>query len=325
MTTSTGARTSWSVAPALDTTVAAFMTAARAAVTPRSPPMWVPANLQLRRDHRLIVGQQQCDWSMPEPVHINDPAPTTIAMTSAMVSTMAERRRAATIRARVTPAAAPAMPAGAPQVPTQAASARCRERHHPQIGEASPNEACIGKLPIPPALKEEPVNHRSARLPQACCVRALTPGRAARSGRTSWAPIPSTSCSSSIRLNRPCCCRHVRMAPAVTGPIPGSPRAAPGWRGSDRVSPSLRPLPCAGRASISHFPRRIASGTDHHLLAVGKRLCQVQLTRVGSPCEPTCCIDRILDASSRELDQPRVTDGTEHMDDEPGRPLTGRS
>ena len=211
------------------------------------------------------------------------PAPTTIAMTSAMVSTMAERRRVATIRAR-----------SRRPLPLRCRLERPRFRPRrlpsplPRAARKSARRArmtCIGKLPIPPALKEEPVNSAPRG-----CHKLPCPGAHTRTCGAIWAyvlgPIPSTSCSSSIRLNRPCCCRHVRMAPAVTGPIPAAPRAAPGWRGSDRVSPSLRGrCPRPTRVHLA-LPRRIAGGTDHHLLAVGKRLCQVQLTRVGSPVSP---------------------------------------
>jgi hypothetical protein len=41
----------------------------------RRPPgdqMWIRANLQMRRDHRLLV-RQQSDGAMPEPVHVDDP------------------------------------------------------------------------------------------------------------------------------------------------------------------------------------------------------------------------------------------------------------
>jgi hypothetical protein len=34
--------------------------------------MWVPANLEIRRNHRPVLRQQR-DGSMAEPVHIDDP------------------------------------------------------------------------------------------------------------------------------------------------------------------------------------------------------------------------------------------------------------
>ncbi len=162
------------------------------------------------------------------------------------------------------------------------------------------------------------------------CHKLPYPGAHTRTCGAIWAyvlgPMPSTSCSSSIRLNRPCCCRHARMAPAVTGPIPGSCSSC-AWLARFRSSVALAEgLAASTRLSaVSHLPRRIAGGTDYHLLAIRERLSEVQLTRIGSTCQPTCCVNRILDTRVlRELDQPWVADRAEHMDDEPGRALTSR-
>jgi hypothetical protein len=68
---------------------------------------------------------------------------------------------------------------------------------------------------------------------------------------------------------------------------------------------------------ISHFPRRVSPGTDHHLLAVAQRLGEIELTRISSIGQPTCGVDGVLDSCVlRHPNQTGVPDGAEDMDND---------
>ena len=89
---------------------------------------------------------------------------------------------------------------------------RRRERNHAQIGRASPCDGRIGNLPLPPGPKDEPVESGARRSRQPPCPDAHTTRTCGAICAYVLGPMPSTSCSSSIRLNLPCCCRQARMA-----------------------------------------------------------------------------------------------------------------
>ena len=152
--------------------------------------MRIRANLQIRRDHRLDASPATRQVHDEADTCRRRPRPATTAVTRATLSTSAERRRAATARPTVTPAAgccnagaatpgseprgSPApLPRAAPSADLpRRARATCRDR-----------QGCRFRQPPQPRVPRTALHAAAA---QAAVAEMLTPGRAERSGRTSW-------------------------------------------------------------------------------------------------------------------------------------------
>ena len=179
------------------------MTAAPALDPLAGHPMRVCANLQIRR-HDRPVRRQQRDGSMPEPVHIDDASAQQHGDDqgdcSAAALSVAEQRRQSNGHSRRGRGNAGR---GSPGSQPCGSPGRGRQRYHPQIGRA---ETAVrrrsGRLPISPGRRTESLD---AAAPGR--HKPPYPGVHTRTCGAIWAyvlgPMPSTSCSSSIRLNRP--------------------------------------------------------------------------------------------------------------------------